>query len=40
VPKRLTPGFESHLSPRSMVWVYTAIAGGFAFAALLRRQSR
>lgn len=40
VPKRLTPGFESHLSARSMVWVYTAIAGGFAFAALLRRQSR
>lgn len=40
VPKRLTPGFESHLSPRSMAWVYAAIAGGFAFSALLRRQSR
>ena len=40
VPKRLTPGFESHLSPRSMAWVYAAMAGGFALSALLRRQSR
>lgn len=36
VPKRLTPGFEAHLSGRSMFWVYTALAAGLAVAALSR----
>lgn len=40
VPKRLTPGFEAHLSPRSMACVYAAIATGFAVAALARRPRR
>lgn len=40
VPKRLTPGFEAHLSPRSMACVYAAIATGFAVAAFARRAAR
>lgn len=36
VPKRLTPGFEQHLSGRSMWGVYTALAGGLALTAMLR----
>lgn len=36
VPKRLTPGFEAHLSGRSMFYVYTALAAGLAVAALCR----
>lgn len=40
VPKRLTPGFENHLSGRSLACVYAAIAGGFALAALMRRGER
>jgi hypothetical protein len=38
VPKRLTPGFEVHLSPRSMAYVYTAIATGLALSAWLRTE--
>ena len=37
VPKRLTPGFEAHLGPRSMTRVYVGIAVGLAAIALLRR---
>ncbi len=37
VPKRLTPGFEIHLSPRSMALVYAAMATGFAVAAFARK---
>jgi hypothetical protein len=35
VPKRLTPGFEAHLSRGSMVGVFAAIAAGLAVGALL-----
>ena len=38
VPKRLTPGFEAHLSGRSMFYVYAALAAGFAAAAMCRRE--
>ncbi|MDG0025126.1 hypothetical protein [Trinickia sp. Y13] len=38
VPKRLTPGFEAHLGPRSMTSVYLGIAVGLAAVALLRRE--
>lgn len=37
-PGRLTPGFERHLSPRGLVWVYGAFALGLALAA--RRGGR
>lgn len=40
VPKRLTPGFEAHLGPRSMTRVYVGIALGLAVAALLRSPER
>ncbi|MDR6206567.1 hypothetical protein [Paraburkholderia graminis] len=36
VPRRLTPGFEAHLTKRSMFYVYAALAAGFAAAALCR----
>jgi hypothetical protein len=35
-PKRLTPGFEAHLSRASMVGVFAAIGVGLAAGALLR----
>jgi hypothetical protein len=35
-PKRLTPGFEAHLSRASMVGVFAAIGLGLAAGALLR----
>ncbi|MDQ3286687.1 MAG: hypothetical protein M3Q42_00235 [Pseudomonadota bacterium] len=35
VPKRLTPGFELHLSGRSMAGVYAALAAGLALGAML-----
>ncbi|MFL9963777.1 hypothetical protein PQR02_22455 [Paraburkholderia sediminicola] len=38
VPKRLTPGFEAHLSKRSIFYVYAGFAAGFAVAALWRRE--
>lgn len=34
VPKRLTPGFEERLSPRSLAMVYGAFAAGLALAGL------
>lgn len=40
VPKRLAPGFEAHLGPRSMAGVYVGIAVGLAAVALLRREGR
>jgi len=39
VPSRLTPGFEAHLSKRSMFYVYAALAAGFAAAALCRSNN-
>jgi hypothetical protein len=38
VPKRLTPGFEAHLSGRSMFYVYAALAAGLAAVALSRHE--
>jgi hypothetical protein len=38
VPKRLTPGFEHHLSTDAMVAVYAAIALGLAAGALAMRD--
>jgi hypothetical protein len=38
-PRRLQPGFEKHISSRSMVLVYGAVAAGLATATLLRRKS-
>ncbi|CAB3803185.1 hypothetical protein [Paraburkholderia fynbosensis] len=38
VPKRLTPGFEAHLSSRSMFYVYAALAAGLALVALSRDE--
>ena len=38
VPKRLTPGFERHLSKPAMVGVYAAFAAGLAAAVLMRRR--
>ncbi|MEM5436519.1 hypothetical protein [Paraburkholderia diazotrophica] len=35
VPERLTPGFDAHLSNRSLAAVYIALAAGLAAAALL-----
>ncbi len=40
VPKRVTPGFEAHLGPRSMTGVYVGIALGLAVAAWLRSPER
>jgi hypothetical protein len=39
VPKRLTPGFESHLSKGSLGLTYVALGAGFALAALLRQRA-
>ena len=38
VPERLRPGFEAHLSAKSMLAVYAALAAGFALAAQLNRR--
>ncbi|WP_310005272.1 hypothetical protein [Caballeronia sp. LZ043] len=40
VPKRFTPGFEAHVSTRSLAMAYVALAAGFAIAALARRAVR
>jgi hypothetical protein len=40
VPGRLTPGFEAHLSKRSLIWVYGALAAGFVAAAYVDRRAR
>jgi hypothetical protein len=34
-PKRLTPGFEAHLTPANMVGVFAAVAAGLAAGAFL-----
>jgi hypothetical protein len=39
-PKRLRPGFEKHIGPKSMVAVYAAFALGLAAVTLLRRDRR
>lgn len=39
VPKRLTPGFELHLSRREMAGVYAVIAAGLALTAMLRNEA-
>ncbi|WP_341845015.1 hypothetical protein [Caballeronia fortuita] len=39
VPKRVTPGFEAHLSTRSLAMTYVALGAGFAMAALLRSRT-
>lgn len=38
VPERLTPGFEHHLSTRSLVWVYASVAAGMVLSAWLTRS--
>ena len=35
-PRRFRPGFEKHVSPKGMVAVYAAFAGGLALAAIAR----
>ncbi|MBB5427001.1 hypothetical protein HDG40_005180 [Paraburkholderia sp. JPY158] len=40
VPNRLTPGFEAHLSRRSLANVYMVLGAGLLTAALLRRPDR
>lgn len=39
-PRRLTPGFEAHLSRRSLFLVYAAFAAGLAAPALLRGRGK
>ncbi|WP_250437850.1 hypothetical protein [Caballeronia sp. ATUFL_F2_KS9A] len=39
VPKRVTPGFEAHLSKRSLAMTYVALGAGFAIAALIRGRA-
>jgi hypothetical protein len=38
VPERLTPGFEHHLSGRSLVLVYASVAAGLALGGWLMRS--
>jgi hypothetical protein len=37
-PQRLTPGFEKHLSKRSLAIVYVSFAAGLAAAAYVRQR--
>lgn len=39
VPARLTPGFERHLSRRSVYAAYLAFGTGLALAAIVRRRA-
>jgi hypothetical protein len=39
-PRRLRPGFEKHLEPRSMFAVYAAFGAGLAIATIVRRSAR
>ncbi|VXB40621.1 conserved membrane hypothetical protein [Burkholderia sp. 8Y] len=39
VPKRLTPGYEAHLSNQGLGLTYVALGAGFALAGLLRGAS-
>jgi hypothetical protein len=38
VHRRFRPGFEAHLSPRSLFAVYATLAGGYALGAVLQRR--
>lgn len=38
-PRRLRPGFEKHLEPRSMFAVYAAFGAGLALATIARRSA-
>jgi hypothetical protein len=38
VHRRFRPGFEAHLSSRSLVAIYAALAAGFALSARLQRR--
>lgn len=40
VPRRLTPGFEAHLSRRSLAWVYGALALGLLAGARCTTAAR
>ncbi len=37
VPKRITPGFEAHITRSSFPKIYFALGAGFAIAALIGR---
>lgn len=37
IPKRVTPGFEAHISERSFPKIYLALGAGLALASLVRR---
>jgi hypothetical protein len=39
-PRRFRPGFEKHVTKRSMVAIYAAFGAGLAIATLLRRADR
>jgi len=39
VPKRVTPGFEAHLSGKSFLAIYVALGAGLALAALARKPT-
>lgn len=39
VPRRLTPGFEAHLSGKSLAAVYVALGAGLFAVAMLRRPA-
>ncbi|MFL6650157.1 MAG: hypothetical protein ACJ8J7_02600 [Sulfurifustaceae bacterium] len=39
VPRRLTPGYEKRVSGRSLLMIYSVIAGAFAAGALLTRTA-
>jgi len=39
VPKRVTSGFEAHLSKHTLAMTYVALGAGFASAALIRRRA-
>jgi hypothetical protein len=38
VPKRVTPGFETHLPKHSLAMTYVALGAGFTIAALIRQR--
>ena len=40
VPRRLQPGFEERLAPRSLVWVYAGFAAGLALRGMMAARRR
>ena len=40
VPKRMTPGVEKRLSGRSLLFIYTVLAGGLAVGSLLNAKRK